>query len=313
MATPYARYQAKLKEAREKQAGQPLKAQQQPIWPAYQASVSTNVPGTIRHRSSGAAPGMNEHMSNMPNSNLGAANFKSVQASKPTIERSRAQTTDAATLLAQRKKQEQSETQDYSLGNPAQVSSGPAMGNAMSSKTRKRVEEKYQASSFSRFSDLSGNAQQKEDRNRAEMKNLFYNPANRNMNRTYNPWGRGNQRWQKKGNDRNSGRQSGEYGERILQMERVEKQKLALVTQGFFDPNLKDIIKAFESSRFDAERKAWIIPIDQKDEMIEAISQHCLENNILIGEQPKFVDTILNTPIPFSGLSKAARELNFNY
>ena len=45
-------------------------------------------------------------------------------------------------------------------------------------------------------------------------------------------------------------------------MERVEKQKLALVTQGFFDPDLKDIIKAFESSRFDAERKAWIIPID---------------------------------------------------
>ena len=33
----------------------------------------------------------------------------------------------------------------------------------------------------------------------------------------------------------------------------------------------------------------------------------------MIGEQPKFVDTILNTPIPFSGLSKAARELNFNY
>lgn len=47
--------------------------------------------------------------------------------------------------------------------------------------------------------------------------------------------------------------------------------------------------------------------------MIDAVSSHCLENNILLGEAPGFVDIILKTSIPFSMVSKAARELKFDY
>ena len=90
-----------------------------------------------------------------------------------------------------------------------------ASHNAMSSKTRKRVEAKFGAASFNQFSDLSAQ-QQKESHDRAEMKALFYNPANRQMNRTFQPWGGRGGRGGWRGNRRNSGQDSGEYGERIL-------------------------------------------------------------------------------------------------
>ena len=48
--------------------------------------------------------------------------------------------------------------------------------NAMSSKTRKNVEQKFRASGFNNFGDAGQNT---EDQNRIEMKKLFYNPANR--------------------------------------------------------------------------------------------------------------------------------------
>ena len=47
--------------------------------------------------------------------------------------------------------------------------------------------------------------------------------------------------------------------------------------------------------------------------MINVVSSYCLENNILLGETPRFVDSILKTSIPFSNVSKASRELSFNY
>lgn len=47
--------------------------------------------------------------------------------------------------------------------------------------------------------------------------------------------------------------------------------------------------------------------------MIQNISKHCLENNILLGDYPKFVENIMKTAIPFSMGSKASRELKFDY
>ena len=57
-----------------------------------------------------------------------------------------------------------------------------------------------------------------------------------------------------------SGRDSGEYGERIMQMEAVGKSSIGLSFQGFFDPALKDLIKSIDDSHYDIERKIWIIP-----------------------------------------------------
>ena len=43
------------------------------------------------------------------------------------------------------------------------------------------------------------------------------------------------------------------------------------------------------------------------------MSEYCLENNILLAESPRFVDTIVRTPIPFQNVSKVAKEINFDY
>jgi len=149
------------------------------------------------------------------------------------------------------------------------------------------------------------------------MKGLFYNPANRKMNSTFQPWGgRGGRGGYGRRGGRSGGgggRDSGEYGERILQIEKIGLNEVGLTFQGFYDPNLKDKIKDLEFSRFDADRKAWIIPDDHKQEMIEKIAPHCLESNILLGEQPKFVENILSTPIPFNKVSKMARAMDFDY
>ena len=184
----------------------------------------------------------------------------------------------------------------------------------MSSKTRKAVEQKFRASNIDKVSDVHKN-----DQNREEMKGLFYNPANRKMNSTFQPWGgRGGRggygRRGGKSGGGGGGRDSGEYGERILQIEKIGLNEVGLTFQGFYDPTLKDKIKDLEFSRFDAERKAWIIPDVNKQEMIDAISQYCIESNVLLGEQPKFVDNILSTPIPFNKVSKMARRaMDFDY
>ena len=76
--------------------------------------------------------------------------------------------------------------------------------------------------------------------NRVEMKGLFYNPANKKMNKTFQPWsGRGG----KGGYRGKKGNNEGNYGERILNIEKISKNELGLTFQGFYDPTLKDMIK----------------------------------------------------------------------
>lgn len=95
--------------------------------------------------------------------------------------------------------------------------------NGMSSKTRKKVESQFKASGFDKFSEISEQQQRKDDNNRAEMKNLFFNPANRNMNNTFSGFGRGRGGgYYKMGGSNNKVRGSDSYGERILDIEKME-------------------------------------------------------------------------------------------
>ena len=144
------------------------------------------------------------------------------------------------------------------------------------------------------------------------MKGLFYNPANKKLNNTFSGWGgkggkAGGYKGQKKGN---GGEQ---YGERIMNIEKLSRNELGLTFQGFYDPSLKDLIKSLGFSQYDADRKVWIIPEQEKTQMIDRVGPYCLDNNILMGETPKFVEKIINTQIPFQKVSKVAKDLKFDY
>ena len=47
--------------------------------------------------------------------------------------------------------------------------------------------------------------------------------------------------------------------------------------------------------------------------MIDSLGSYCIDSNILMGETPKFVETIIDTQIPFGKNSKIAKNLNFDY
>lgn len=98
-----------------------------------------------------------------------------------------------------------------------------------------------------------------------------------------------------------------------MQIERVSRNEIGLSFQGFFDPELKDIIKGLSYSRYEYDRKVWVLPFEKKQAMIEAVKEHCLSNNIQLGDTPIFVDKIIDTSIPFSKVSRFAKESKFDY
>ena len=53
-----------------------------------------------------------------------------------------------------------------------------------------------------------------------------------------------------------------------MNIEKVGGEDIGITFQGFFDPNLKDIIKGLSCSRYDAERKMWIMKEANKSDMI---------------------------------------------
>ena len=61
-----------------------------------------------------------------------------------------------------------------------------------------------------------------------------------------------------------------------MNIEKVGREDIGITfVQGFFDPNFKDIIKGLSCSRYDADRKMWIMKETNKSDMIEAVSDYC--------------------------------------
>ena len=74
-------------------------------------------------------------------------------------------------------------------------------------------------------------------------------------------------------------------------MERAGDAAIGLTfSKGFFDTALKDLIKQQPYSRYDAEKRSWIIPLQDKERLLEAIGDYCVDNNILVDDIPPFVD-----------------------
>ena len=125
--------------------------------------------------------------------------------------------------------------------------------------------------------------------------------------------GRGqNQNWKKKQSNTND-RPLG--GERILRLERAADATIGIhFSKGFFDIDLKDLIKEQSYSKYDAEKKIWFIPVHRKEELLSSIQDYCMDKNVLIDDIPPFVGTVLNTPVPFYNAgTKFNKVYKFNY
>ena len=91
---------------------------------------------------------------------------------------------------------------------------------AMTSKNRKKVESNFKAADFNNF---GANPKQKEDKIRAEMKGLFFNPAKRSTS-SGPVRGRGG----KMIHGANKKKGAGDYGERIMQIEKLSHRDVGL-------------------------------------------------------------------------------------
>ena len=100
------------------------------------------------------------------------------------------------------------------------------------------MENQYRASGFGNFGDVK----KSEDHTREQMRGLLYNPSQfRKANQTFSGFGRGGRGGFYKNSKRKGGgsmETSADYGSRILQMERVGKHEIAVMFQGFFNPEL---------------------------------------------------------------------------
>lgn len=172
----------------------------------------------------------------------------------------------------------------------------------MTSKTRKNVqdvEQQFNAKSFGSFGDINTNA-----KNTDEMLKLLRrgtNSKNSNMN---SKWGGGRYRSSQPGRSFDR--------EKLLVFQRIDASYFGIVFQGFFDVDLKEIIKPIAAGGYQSESKAWLVPVDSKGKLMSSIFQYCLDHDIKIVDVPEFVDDLLKRPVPFSANSKLAKSYDYS-
>ena len=72
---------------------------------------------------------------------------------------------------------------------------------------------------------------------------------------------------------------------------------------------MKDLIKSVRQAKYDGESKAWCIPFQSKEELINQVGPKCLQEGITLVDVPKFVSTMLETKVPFA----KSRKQQFDY
>ena len=88
--------------------------------------------------------------------------------------------------------------------------------------------------------------------------------------------------------------------EKHLVFELVSASHYAVTFKNFFDPSMKDLIKSVRQAKYDGESKAWCIPFESKEELINQVGPKCLQEGITLVDVPKFVSTMLETKVPFA-------------
>jgi hypothetical protein len=103
--------------------------------------------------------------------------------------------------------------------------------------------------------------------------------------------------WQKRsfsGTSRKSG------GEKLIYVELVGPNTIAIKFDGFFDNDIKEKVKKLPDSKYDSVSKEWFIRKDLMSKLFDEIGQMCIDREIKIADIPGFVDVLARNPIPFS-------------
>lgn len=75
-------------------------------------------------------------------------------------------------------------------------------------------------------------------------------------------------------------------GEKLIYIELVGKNTIALKMDNFYNEEIKNIVKALPESKYDGELREWLIRDDLQDRMIREIAEICFDLNIKIVEIP---------------------------
>jgi len=92
--------------------------------------------------------------------------------------------------------------------------------------------------------------------------------------------------------------------------------QIAISFQGFFDNELKDLIKSMPNSRYESKSQVWILPIADKDPLIDKIGCRCIDLEVKIEDVPEFVKDFFDHPIPYTlrkGLSGIPADQRHDY
>jgi hypothetical protein len=79
--------------------------------------------------------------------------------------------------------------------------------------------------------------------------------------------------------------------------EQVSKDHLAIAFKNCYSSKLVDSIKKFRESKYQPDRKVWILPTSKKQEFLDSVTRHCLDEGITIVDVPEFVMQVLNSKI----------------
>ncbi|CDW80246.1 snf2 family n-terminal domain containing protein [Stylonychia lemnae] len=101
-------------------------------------------------------------------------------------------------------------------------------------------------------------------------------------------------------------------GQKLIYLEIVGPNTIALKFENFYDPDIKDKIKAMPDARYEHQTKEWLLRKDLKERLLEQIGNDCIERGVQVFDTPNFVYDILKNTVPFSN-SKSFKSFGLNY
>jgi hypothetical protein len=134
---------------------------------------------------------------------------------------------------------------------------------------------------------------------------LFKKGGSSNKNQFFRGGG-GGKFWRKGRSYSGSGtRKSEGNGERLIYIELVGPNTIAVKMDGFYDQEIKDKIKGLPDAKYEGTSKEWFLRKDLKDKLIDSIGELCIDRGVQIVDIPDFVHDLSKNPIPFTFASKS--------
>eukprot|EP00347_Sterkiella_histriomuscorum_P013935 403362793 len=180
---------------------------------------------------------------------------------------------------------------------------------------QKSLESNFKSTSFNNFDQIQ-NSDGRRSKSKSGAKEFDTSQLFRkNAVSSYNPfkkgngWGGGNRAYS--GGSGKSRKSNG--GQKLIFIELVGPNTIALKFENFYDPDIKDKIKALPDARYDAQSREWFVRKDMYDRVLEEIGQLCITRGIQIADIPEFAYELAKNSIPFTVGNKKLKSLGLNY